>query len=181
MLKYLLFFIVLFSLSFIIEKESKVEWSTRRLTWEQYTGPINPRSSGIASTYSYMDMHIVSVNSDSAEVNLVAVFLPNESWVSYKEETVLSHENGHFDITELYARILRKKIKETVFSATQFKSQLRKIYFEYDDKMDKYHDKYDDETEGSMNGKQQDTWEEKIKLKLEELKDFTAKKVVVKF
>lgn len=151
------------------------------MTWDDFQGKINPQSSGIASTWSYMDLDIISYNTDSAVIDLAAVFSKTKSWVAYEEKTVLKHENGHFDITELWTRKLRKKITEMKFKPSDFKSQLRKLYFEYDDKMDKYQDKYDDETESSMDTDQQKAWEAKIQQKLEEHNAYTQKRMVIRF
>jgi len=163
------------------DNSKRIEWGTKRLTWDDFQGKINPHSEGIASTWSYMDIDVISSNTDSAVINLVAVFSKTKSWVAYEEKTVLKHENGHFDITELWTRKLRRKIKETPFTPDNFKSHLRKLYYEYDDKMDKYHDKYDYETESSMNSEQQRAWEAKIKQKLDELSEYAKKRVVIRF
>lgn len=163
------------------ENAKRIEWTGKRLTWDDFIGKINPHSEGIASTYSYMDMNLLPANTDSAEIELVAVFSKTKSWVAYKEKTVLKHENGHFDITELWTRKLRKKIMETTFTAARYKEELNKLYVEFDDKMDAYHDKYDDETENSMNSAGQKAWEAKIKQKLDEHAAYTKKKIVIRF
>jgi predicted secreted Zn-dependent protease len=48
------------------------------------------------------------------DVLVDANFSPRTSWVRLKDETdqLLEHEQGHFDITELYARKLRKAIRD---------------------------------------------------------------------
>jgi hypothetical protein len=183
-LKYSLLFLFISALcAFAGDNETsrRIEWGTKRLTWDDFQGKINSHSSGIASTWSYMDLDIISSAGDSAVIDLVAVFSKTKSWVAYEEKTVLKHENGHFDITELWTRKLRKKISETKFTAADFKSQLRKLYFEYDDKMDHYQDKYDAETESSMNSEQQKAWEAKIQQKLSENASYNQKRMVIRF
>lgn len=163
------------------QKDINIVWGTKTITWDDFKGPRNRKSSGIASTFSYMDIDVVKTNNTGAEVLLQAVFDTEESWVIYKEKTVLAHERGHFDITELYARKLRKKISETTFKKADFRTTLRKLYADYDDEMDKYHDRYDDETESSMNTEKQKAWEAGIKKDIEALNAYKTTTLNIKF
>ena len=61
-------------------------------------------SSGIA--YSYRE-----VNGDKRiKINVFCNFYPQKSWQSKNDATdyILKHEQTHFDISELYKRILKK-------------------------------------------------------------------------
>lgn len=40
-------------------KPQQIVWGTKEITWDDFKGPYNRKSSGIASTYSYMDMDIL--------------------------------------------------------------------------------------------------------------------------
>lgn len=104
-----------------------------------------------------------------------------ESWVVYKEKSVLNHERGHFNITELYARKLRKKISETTFNSENYRHELWALYKEYDDLMDKYQDRYDNETESSMDTPKQKAWEAQLKKDLEEMDAYKNPQVVIRF
>lgn len=162
------------------QKNVQIVWGTKTLTWDDFQGKYNRKSSGIASTYSYMDMDIEKNAAGKPQVELRAVFDKEESWVIYKEKTVLTHERGHFDITELYARKLRKKISETRFSKEHYKIELWNLYKQYDQLMDKYHDQYDDETESSMDIPQQKAWEASIKKDIEALDAYKGTTVELK-
>jgi len=174
------------SLSFFVpedneSRETKIVWSPKRLTWDAFRGQKNPESDGMASTWSYLDMTIEDVELDSAIISVKAIFLPNKSWVVQKDRVVLSHENGHFDISELYARKLRKKISDTHFHADEFRKELYAIYYELDESMDNYHDRYDLETEESTDLEMQVYWEKKIADKLLYYDDYKGTHVVIKF
>lgn len=45
------------------------------------------------------------------EFNIKTYFDPNESWMLIKNDYVLQHEQIHFDLTELYARKMRKSVE----------------------------------------------------------------------
>ena len=87
------------------------------LTWDDFKGKPNYKSHisalcASAIEYSYE----CSGPNITYEVN--AIFIPKESWVQpdAKTEYILAHEHLHFNITELYARKLRKKLKEEIRS-----------------------------------------------------------------
>ncbi len=100
-----------------------------------------------------------------------------ESWIS---ESVLRHEQKHFDIVELYSRKLRKQVQENHYSSdNELIAKSDSLYAINDKAMDVYQDKYDDETDGSMNGEQQRAWEKKIMNEINELDAYKNKSFVI--
>jgi predicted secreted Zn-dependent protease len=93
---------------------------------------------------------------------------------------VLRHEQKHFDIVELYARKLRKLINANNYSsAIELTIKSDSLYAIIDKEMDVYQDKYDDETDGSMNGEQQRAWEKKITNEISELEAYKNKSSII--
>lgn len=176
-------FILISSLALVsFQKTSDlIYWSGKNLSWSDFKGKPNPESNGVASTYSYIDMHIKSITSDSAIVKIKGVFSTSKSWVRYGDKVILSHENGHFNISELYSRLLKKKIAETNFTQTECRNKLNRLFVQYDEEMDNYHNTYDDETESSMNNEQQKKWEKKIEKQLQELENYKGETLVIRF
>ncbi|GMN09437.1 hypothetical protein MTsPCn9_01070 [Croceitalea sp. MTPC9] len=143
-----------------------------RLTWEDFKGAVPPdavpaatTASGISYKYSANLIHH-EVKLDF-EVN--AFFYPNESW--YKPDVcnnlILSHEQLHFDISELFARKMRRRLSETSFS-DNVKSEIRKIYKETLEELSDFQDRYDWETNFSRNREQQLRWNKQIAAALDE-------------
>lgn len=100
-----------------------------------------------------------------AEVKTEAVFFCRRSWKKKEwiSESILMHEQKHFDIVELYARKLRKNIAGLKCSSVDvLKTRADSLYAVYDKEMDRYQDQYDEETDGSMNGDKQREWNRKI-------------------
>ncbi|MEP3571107.1 MAG: DUF922 domain-containing protein, partial [Flavobacteriaceae bacterium] len=95
------------------------------------------------------------------EVN--AYFYPNESWYKPKicDDIILSHEQLHFDISELFARKMRAKLKRTSFS-DNVKAEIRKIYRETLKELKDFQELYDWETNFSRNTEKQLEWNKKI-------------------
>ena len=92
-----------------------------------------------------------------------AYFYPNESW--YKpdicDDFILGHEQLHFDISELFARKMRRKLRRTSFS-DNVKAEIRKIYKDILKELKDYQELYDWETDFSRNREKQLEWNKKI-------------------
>jgi hypothetical protein len=154
-------------ISFSQEIEDSYLWDAEtKLVWADFKGDIPPdavpaatTASGISYKYSANLLHH-EVNLDF-EVN--AFFYPNESW--YKPDVcndlILSHEQLHFDISELFARKMRKRLNETSFS-DNVKAEIRKIYKETLKELADFQDRYDWETNFSRNREAQLRWNTQI-------------------
>ncbi|PWL37525.1 DUF922 domain-containing protein [Flagellimonas aquimarina] len=155
------------------EIEEGVLWNSgKRLTWSDFRGKVPPAAVPAATTASGIS-YKYSANLIHHEVDLdfevSAFFYPNESW--YKPEIcddlILSHEQLHFDISELFARKMRDKLRRTSFS-DNVKAEIRKIYKEILKELEDFQDFYDWETSFSRNAEKQLEWNKKIKEALQE-------------
>ncbi|WP_396590270.1 DUF922 domain-containing protein [Allomuricauda sp. R78024] len=154
-------------LGYAQEIEEGILWdSGKRLTWSDFRGKIPPAAVPAATTASGIS-YKYSANLIHHEVELDfevnAFFYPNESW--YKPEIcddlILSHEQLHFDISELFARKMRDKLKRTSFS-DNVKAEIRKIYKEILKELEDFQDLYDWETSFSRNAEKQLEWNKRI-------------------
>ena len=84
-----------------------------------------------------------------------------------------AHEQGHFDIAEIFARRLNKQMSEYVFNKNTFKDDLKKIYMSLTSEKDSFQNRYDEETNHSINKEKQSEWLKKIEGFLKELKAFS--------
>ena len=159
---------------FAQEIEEGVPWNdTIRLTWADFKGKVPTgepsaatTASGISYTYSANLLHH-EVHLDF-EVN--AYFYPNESWYKPElcNENTLAHEQLHFDITEVFARKMREKLRRTSFS-DDVKAEVRKIYSDILRGLQQYQERYDWETNFSRNREKQLEWNLKIAEALQEV------------
>ena len=119
-LKNIFFFIGFISLmSFSFVKDDFILWQenkklkiqdfkaenkdTIKVNQQQFLGAI----SAIRIEYSSFQRNKNSV----PEFSIKTYFDPNESWMLLKNDYVLQHEQIHFDLTELYARKMRKSVE----------------------------------------------------------------------
>ena len=117
-----------------------------------------------------------SSNSDGAIFIINAVMDRNKSWIRYADDTAcLKHEQGHFDICEIYARLLRKMIKEA-----ESISEAKDIYYRVINDEEAEQKLYDNDNSGIPEGINS-AWEEKIQHRLTELETYANPEVNVSF
>ena len=171
----LLLAVLLSSFKLPEEKDILVWNADRPLTWDDFRGKPAKRFSAASTTYDIYK-YLKPDNERSATVTVEAVFFCNKSWkkLSWINNSVLIHEQKHFDIAELYARQLRQRISDMKYRDYEdLKQKSDSVYTVIDKEMDVYQDKYDDETDASMNGDKQREWNKMI---LEEIKKLDAYK-----
>ena len=144
-----------------------IVWSPENiLTWEDFKGkaPNNVRAAAItASGISYQ----FSTSGSSGEIELdylvSTFFYPNKSWYqpSLCDSLILSHEQLHFDISELYARKMRKRLASSSFTQN-VKAEVKQIYKEVLDELEEFQNLYDDQTNFSRDLEHQLLWNNKI-------------------
>ncbi len=180
----LLFTIVLLSaFAFSPYKEEVIVWKEGVLLQPKDFKGTNPNDGGVISTTCDIDKNITDHN-DSASVIIEAVFLPLRSWrrKGGSEADLLMHEQKHFDIAELYARKLRKYIKEEEFNdIDELTLELNHYHKKIMEELDHYQDKYDTKTDHSMNGPKQRKWNKKITSELNKMDYYKDQKLTVHF
>lgn len=152
----------------------EIKWvDGERLSWDDFKGKPN--------RYTYMDAvtesGIVfnwSCDWSGFHVEVFAMFDPGKSWVkkSGATEYLLKHEQAHFDITEIHARKLRKRLDEISnpcrMGSRGIQSVANKIYEE----SAAMQNRYDEETYHSKNRKKQAEWLKKIDAELKRLEEW---------
>ncbi len=93
-------------------------------------------------------------------------FLMNKSWIKKKNPSVLSHEQGHFNISELYARKIRKTIvsllRKNILDEETINQKIQLLLNE----LSICQEKYDSETHHGFNLKEQTAWERDIEKEM---------------
>jgi hypothetical protein len=164
------FFVTVFApIGLIADKDAdiRIEWRENyKLHWEDFQGV--PRE-GNYSAMTCSDLDVKSYFKEGKmDFQVSSSFMKKNSWTKSKSEKLLAHEQIHFDITELHARMLRKTLepyKGFKFEPGQFQEIIKPIFAEWS-LMEK---RYDKETRHGLNKEAQKEWEEMIAAKLKEL------------
>ncbi|NND78670.1 MAG: DUF922 domain-containing protein [Maribacter sp.] len=145
-----------------------IEWSPDyKLTWEDFKGksPNNDRAAATTASGISYQFSTSALNGEielDYEVN--TFFYPQKSWYqpSLCDSLILSHEQLHFDISELYARKMRSRLASTSFTQN-VKAEVKEIYKEVLQELQEFQNLYDDQTNFSRDVDQQLMWNKKVR------------------
>ncbi len=154
---------------FSYTERSELAWSDfrgRPQTSSTFDASVN---TGITYQWSY------GKDRDDIELNyqVDSFCYPSLSWVKRGQmsEHLLSHEQLHFDISELHARIMRKRLKEYK-PGGNIRRDLNKMYKLVERMRINMQERYDEETNHSKNVENQKKWEKKIQTLMWYYRDY---------
>jgi hypothetical protein len=144
------------------KNEELLAWNpVNKLTWADYKAQPDPRSDAAATTTTYLGIEY-NINRDGFSYKISCRFSKNRSWGLHKTDYILSHEQGHFDIAEIFARKLHKELSEYQFNKRTYQQDLKKIYEMVMREKEETQEQYDRETNHSIDRKKQGEWLVKI-------------------
>ena len=151
------------------QEEQLLEWSPiKRLTWNDYLAEPSSSSDIAAITSTVLRMEY-SIRNNILSYKISCQFLKTRSWGKYKTDYILKHEQGHFDITEIFARKLARELKEYKFNPRKYQDDLGKIYKRLMEEEEEFQHRYDIETDYSRNKERQGEWLKKIDNELSKI------------
>jgi hypothetical protein len=155
------------------------------LTWDDFKGiPGMFDGEWAATTCSGIG---IDYDCKSENGKLVIVFTaysffdPDDSWVRKKSKNnwVLQHEQLHFYVSELNARLLRKSLAEFPFTSN-YEKEIASLYYDAVGGRRIMQKKYDDESEHGLNKKMQVWWVKYVTAQLAELQPYASETVTNK-
>lgn len=161
-------------------QDSLVYWGTRELSWNDFGGEPEEQGTVVAMSYIAMGYRTIEINADSISLDVYCFFDNNHSWVKLKTPELLKHEQKHFDIGEIYMRILRYRILNEKFTYQNVNIKLKLLRDEAQMGFNVYSDQYDKETNRSENIVKQKEWEAKIDKELADLAAYSNRVVKIK-
>lgn len=167
--------VFIFPLLFLLQfEEDFIKWNeNRKLTWEDFKAPPIKMGSTAAMTTTHLGFSYNVVNG-KITYKIDCQFEKNKSWGLVKNDWILKHEQGHFDIAEIFARRLNKAVGNYQFNKSTFQKDLDAIYKSVVDEKEKIQQQYDDETDYSRNKAKQEEWITKIDAELKNNKGWAA-------
>lgn len=170
----IIYTLLLSFLFFSFIKEEKIKWDpNQKLVWENFKGTPNPLDDFVASTSSGISFSY-SVKSENNRITVTyevaAHFYPQSSWVTLKGKTpyILTHEQTHFDITEIHARLFKKGLAQ-LEKNQDFKENAEKLYRQVEIDRVAMQKQYDLETDHSKIETKEYAWQEKVAQQLAQL------------
>lgn len=180
-MKFLFLLFILFSFGSIEaqDDQEKIAWEDEVfLSWDDFKGKPDPASDFKANTNTGM-IYSWGLRKANGKVSLKYEvhnhFYPQFSWVNpgSKVDHLLKHEQLHFDISELHARKLRKKLSEIDPEKldANAKQLLNNLYSEIDKERSTMQKTFDRESNHSINKEQEAKWQKFVKGELLKYKD----------
>jgi hypothetical protein len=168
------FSLLLVAITFIQSNNNLIPWSTaRKLTWIDFKGDPDPHSPNAALTSSNINIEF-GYNNTGFQYSIRCVFDKTRSWVRIPTDEVLAHEQGHFDIAEIYARRLNKALTGYRFNAQTVSKDVNDAYGNMMKEHRQTQIQYDQETDYSRNRPKQAEWLKKIAADLKSLEAFAS-------
>ena len=140
------------------------EETSRLLKWEDFKGRPDNGSPWHAFTYWNISTRYdaFQFKGDTAKWNvIVTVEFGNNSWQKKDKvtDTLLKHEQGHFDVGIICAMELDQRIKATPFLRNNYQAKLNEMVKEVIAKYVQIEKEYDEETNHFANREQQWKWD----------------------
>lgn len=155
------------------KEDNIIEWSpSRKLTWADFKGSPDPSSTNAALTNSSITADF-GFNQKGLTHTIKCRFNKLLSWGRIRNEYILNHEQGHFDIAEAHARLLHKNLTAYVFNSKTVSKDIQHIY---DGTMKEHvnmQKQYDLITNHSLDTTEQIKWDDKIDSMLINLQDYS--------
>ncbi|HHS95445.1 MAG TPA: hypothetical protein ENJ45_02565 [Phaeodactylibacter sp.] len=156
------------------ESPEIIYWSdSDRLEWADFAGEPRYDYQSIAALTSSGIVHYKGCENGKIKYKVRAYFEKNESWVKDEARTEhhLIHEQIHFDITELYARKLRKILAERNFSCAD-EQAFEDCIKAFLDNWQYEQQSFDIYSRHSLDAHAQKEWYYKVEMELSLLNDY---------
>ena len=155
-----------------VKNDSEIIWSkTYKLKWSDFQGEVQ-NTEDSAVTRSEVVANSIEIN-ELPLIDVYVFFNKKESWVSFKDDTLLKHEQLHFDISELCTRKLRKKLLALYEQGITDLDTYQKAFMANFEASKQLQSQYDLETEHSIVELKQKEWSTKIATEMDVLKNYS--------
>lgn len=150
-----------------------------KIQWHDFRGTPDDQARGDAGAAVKITAKPFMVKK-KIKYDVVALFNRNKSWARGQSPSLLAHEQLHFDIAELYARKIRKRIQELNTEGVNDIKTYNAAIHELLQESNEVDLQYDLETlHGGMSGKQA-AWSAKIKIALAQMAHYKKTKRVIR-
>lgn len=144
------------------EDAEYVPWLTdRKLIWEDFLCAPKKNTDAVASTSTALGI-AYQIKNGELSYQITCNFAKQRSWGSLKTEYILAHEQGHFDITEIYARKLNQMLQDYQLNRSTFQKDINAIYEKVVKGKEDMQQVYDGQTDHSRNKAKQQEWLNRI-------------------
>jgi len=158
----LLLFIVFTTLSSGMFSQQKIEWTEKRkLSFDDFRGEIGvSMAAAVSSVIIRYEIVSQSIWTGRIKIKIFATFDTSSSWIKpeFKSPRLLAHEQGHFDITEIFSRKLQKKVDAEIKGVKDFSQKFQKMYDDLYNEHYQYQTQYEIDTDNGRHEENQEKY-----------------------
>ena len=149
----------------------QVTWSVdRRLSWEDFKGIPDDSNPHHALTAANLAVN-ANCKSQGFTYQVNCVFLSNESWTKNKKsEQLLEHEQLHFDLTEVHARLLRRDLQR--LNCANLKEKLNSTVSSAFTRWKAEQNRFDAASKHGLNAREEQVWAANVAKRLQALEAY---------
>jgi len=153
--------------------EHAFPWSAARpLAWDDFQGR-PPTAGQEGAKTAYILYSIWKCRGDVFEYRVVVAFRPRESWVkpvvlddSVQRQTILVHEQTHFDLGEVHARRMRRAFADLSGPCRKTNAELGAVADQVGQEEKEEQRRYDAETDHGLFAAEQAAWTQQTRRRL---------------
>jgi hypothetical protein len=165
-----------------LQQSAGIIWDERRpLVWDDFRATPDPNIDAVALVFTGFTATSFSCARDGgrarlSEGGMLANMEPAKSWAkpaARGNAEILAHEQGHFNITEYFARRVRTMIRGTDCTGRPFETvagEVRQKFTQLYNEWQATQARYDQETDHHKSRARQLDWDDLIRRQLEETK-----------
>ncbi len=151
-------------------QQEMIRWNeSRKIEFADFKGAVPPGTPWAATTSSMIHFAYETMNGKVSGVSVYASFIPAKSWMKKKIPAVLTHEQLHFDITEVFTRKLYEDVTKDPFAS---KDKLNTFFKKENSLCDNMQRQYDEETDHGTIENAQKQWGVKVQEMLDAYKPY---------
>jgi len=156
------------------DAEFEIDWiADKPLTWIDFQAYPDYSSKFDAISVCKIIQTINCDEYNNFECDIKTKFLCHKSWTISNKVDLLLHEQKHFDLTEVYARKIRKQYASIKNPCNYELDDLAEIYNVYLEELQVMQNQYDIETDHGIKKYEQKIWNEKIERALQNLSNYS--------
>ena len=136
-----------------------------RLSWNDFRGPVTTAAhESAAATFCSIGYRTSTTTEGKLAVEVYNTFYANRSWVKEdaRLQSILDHEQGHFDLCEIYTRKLRQLAAGIDAATPGAKQQLINLYLQVSAEYEARQQAYEEETTHGTVLAEQKRWQDAI-------------------
>lgn len=166
-------FLIFISISSFMFSQKNIEWNQKnRLSFDDFIGEPEISSAAAASAIN-IEYEIISQSiwTGKIKIKIKANFNKEKSWAKpeFKNLQLLAHEQGHFDIAQIFAIYMQRKVDNEIKTSQDFHKKFQIVYDLIYNEYFEFQNKYEIDTNHGSDVAKQEEYDKMIKEKLNDL------------